>query len=227
MKLSTIRLFSPQWLRPLVVGIALLGARAAVAAPVTINFDVDADGNPINAPPIFVDTTRLTTLYSSLGVTFAGPGGNDGGAILNQGGNFGVNALSAPNFLAFNINSLLADGGIPQGPETVLFATPVDSVSIFGGDHVGGVTLQMQAFNALDQLVATDTETAAEGTYAQLSVAGSSITSVTLNAVVSASGAWVFDNLTFNPVPEPTTFALAGISLLGLIPLLARRPRRA
>src|SRR5262245_9362983 len=94
------------------------GFGASARADVLINFDVDAFGNPVNAPGLFLDTTHLTELYSPLGVHFSGPGGNDGGAILNQSGNFGVPALSTPNFLAFNSGARMQDGGIPIGPET-------------------------------------------------------------------------------------------------------------
>ena len=88
------------------------------AEAVLINFDTDASGNALSAPCFFGATTRLTELYAPLGVHFSGPGGNDGGAILNECSNFGVNALSSPNFLAFNRSAPMSDGGIPQDPET-------------------------------------------------------------------------------------------------------------
>ena len=47
-------------------------------------------------------TVALTGEYDSLGVTFAGPGGFDGGAILDECSGFGISGYSPPNFLAFN-----------------------------------------------------------------------------------------------------------------------------
>ncbi len=49
-------------------------------------------------------------------MVFQGPGGNDGGAILDQCGSFGVSGHSPPNFLAFNTGSALSNGGVPRGP---------------------------------------------------------------------------------------------------------------
>src|SRR3954451_24353080 len=80
-----------------------------------ITFDVDAAGNPITAPTTFAEATALTDLYASLGVHFRGPGGNNGGAILNDA-NFAVKALSGRNFLAFDRTALLANGGTPTDP---------------------------------------------------------------------------------------------------------------
>ena len=84
------------------------------------------------------------------------------------------------------------------------------------------VELRMQAYDASNLLVATDTKTSQAGSYVQLSIAGVGITRVTLERL-SGSTAWVFDDLTFNPVPEPSTLALAGI---GAFALLARGVRR-
>ena len=60
-----------------VIACTLLSTLPARAT--TINFDVDSNGNPVSTQTIFVRVTRLTNLYSPLGVTFSGPGGNDGG----------------------------------------------------------------------------------------------------------------------------------------------------
>jgi len=213
----------------LAVAVTALMLRSAPlqAAMININFDVDPAGNPINAPGLFVNAQPLTNLYSSLGVTFAGPTSLNDGAIVNQLGNVGVNALNGTNFLGFNTNgpngTTMLNGGQPIGPETLLFAFPVVSVSIFGGDHQGDTTFQMQAFNSQSQLVATDTVSVDGGIYAHLNVASSDIRSVTLNATRSFTGAWVFDNLSFNTVPEPPSLTLLAIGALGLA---ARRWQR-
>ena len=69
---------------------------SGVVQAMVINFD------DVAAPDMFLNTTHLTDQYASLGVHFSGPSDIDGGAILNQSSNFGVNALSGVNFLAFN-----------------------------------------------------------------------------------------------------------------------------
>jgi len=58
------------------------------AQAVTINFD------DVVAPSLFANALALKNEYASQGVFFDGPQARYGGAILNQGGNFGVNALS-------------------------------------------------------------------------------------------------------------------------------------
>jgi hypothetical protein len=66
----------------------------AVAAPVVIDFDKDAIGNPI------VGGTAVSALYSSLGVTFehVGPGDCGGGTEVFAGSNcLTAGPISAPN----------------------------------------------------------------------------------------------------------------------------------
>jgi len=111
---------------------ALLAAAVVpVANAVIINFDTDAFGNPIIARCGFSQTTALRDLYSSLGVTFAGAAPNDGGAILDECGSFGVPALSGDNFLAFNRNAQMQDGGIPTDPQIIIFDPAASVVSIW------------------------------------------------------------------------------------------------
>jgi hypothetical protein len=198
------------------------GSRPAVADPVVINFDQDANGNPINAPPDFIGTTRLSTLYSSLGVTFSGPGGNDGGAILNQNSNFGVSPVSGPNFLAFNPFAKLSDGGVPQGPETISFANPVSTVSIqvAGGIHADPFLLQ--AFDGSNQLVDSSSVTTQQ--FAPLTVSSpGGISSVVLST--TGNGVFVADDLSFTASPEPTSLALFGLTTLAGASYLGWRRR--
>ena len=184
----------------LVAGLGTASAEAAL-----INFDTDANGQSINASGLFIDTTRLTELYAPLGVNFSGPGGNNGGAILNQAGNFGVNARSGLNFLAFNRDSTLSDGGVSADPETISFDTLLNSVSIFasGGDKTATSTLE--AFDMNNLLVGSNTITPQSGTYGQLSVssASGSISRIVLSA--EGDNAFVYDDLSFTPVPEPSS----------------------
>ena len=65
-----------RWMLGLAMLVLLVGLREVEGA-VTIDFDTDPYGNPIDAPRSFGSTPSLTTLYAPLGVTFAGPGGNE------------------------------------------------------------------------------------------------------------------------------------------------------
>ncbi len=98
----------------------------------TVNFD-----DVFGAPTIFVNTIRLTHEYYYEGVVFQGPGGLDGGALLDYV-SFTVTGMSTPNALCFNTGATLMDGGIPQGPQTMLFYEPVSSVSMNVGHASGG-----------------------------------------------------------------------------------------
>jgi len=194
------------------------GARAAL-----IDFDHDAAGNTLTAPDLFTNTVRLTELYAPLGVHFAGPGGNNGGAILNQGGNFGVSALSGLNFLAFNRQSVMSDGGIPTDPETIRFDVLMLSVSIFaaGGSDVN--TFEMRAFGAGGNLLTLATVTSQ--TFSQMTVSSAAgIARVELREVSPVGdNAFVYDNLSFTPVPEPGTWLLLALSLAGIVASRRRR----
>ncbi len=118
-----------------------------------INFD------ELSAPCLFFFTVALTDEYDPLGVTFSGPGGFNGGAVLDECSNFGVTGYSPPNFLAFNSESDLADGGIPDGPETLTFTPPVDSVRISGGS-VEAIPIMMECFDDLGASMGSSSITA-------------------------------------------------------------------
>jgi len=207
---------------------AVLGTLGLVAASTAeaafINFDEDANGNPIVAPTNFSSTTALTTLYTSLGVTFSGPGGNDGGAILDVASNFGVPARSGRNFLAFNRGALLNDGGIPTDPESILFSTLVSEVSIWASGGGSGGTFTLTAFDASNTQVAIDIEVVASSTYGELLV--SYAPGIQRVVLTSLDNTFVYDDLSFTPVPEPGSLALLGIGALGVASRLRRRGRR-
>jgi hypothetical protein len=182
----------------------------AQAQSIEINFDTDAFGNPFSAPQLYVDTVRLTEFYASLGVHFSGPGGNDGGAIVNENGNSGVDAHSGTNFLGFNRGAVLMDGGIPRDPETITFDTLASTVSIYAGGPIAESFL-MQGFDINGILIATDTLTTQE--WGQLEISSATgIKSVTLFVTGPPDQGiplyFVYDDLSVDLVPEPSVISL-------------------
>ena len=100
-----------------------------------INFD------HVDAPCNFIDTVALRNVG---GVKFKGlTGPNDGGAILNECGKFGVSGHSSPNFLAFNCAAVLSDGGVPRVPEKIVFPTEMSSASLNVGSGDEGQPLTL------------------------------------------------------------------------------------
>jgi len=154
-----------------------------------INFD------DVSAPCLFMDTVALRDQYASLGVTFAGPTGpNDGGAILNECGNFGVSGHSPPNFLAFNAGAVLSDGGIPRNPEIIKFSPLVSEVQINAGSGAdAGMSLLMEAFDSTGNLLGADSIIMQPGMQT-LSISANGIAAVVIS---SPAGIFVLDDLAF------------------------------
>jgi hypothetical protein len=166
---------------------AIEGHRASV--PGDIDFD---DGT---APCNFASTVALTTEYSSLGVVFSGPGGNDGGAILDECGNFNASGYSPPNFLAFNVNSSLSNGGIPRGPETLTFSQPINTMTINGG-HGSSGTITLECFNAAGGSVGSQVVSGTVALQPMTVTAAGQISSCRLSFTGTVA---VFDDLTYDP----------------------------
>ncbi len=183
------------------------GAGVTSGASATL---IDFEGT--GAPNVFAETIALRDLYAGLGVNFDGPGPLDGGAILNEAGNFGVLAFSGTDFLAFNRDSKLMDGGIPRDPEEILFDDLQASVSIYaaGGDGVG--TFRMDAYDQLNQLV--DTDTVGGQDWVQLLVSHPGGIGRVVLTEISGKIHFVYDDLEFFVVPGPgalLVFGLAGL----------------
>ncbi len=189
--------------------VILAGAGVTSGAFATL---IDFEGT--GAPPFFSETIALRDLYASLGVNFDGPGPLDGGAILNECGNFGVDAFSGTDFLAFNRNSMLMDGGIPRDPEEILFDDLQASVSIYAAGGFGnGATFRMDAYDQLNQLVDTDTVGGAQDWVQLLVSHPGGIARVVLTEIANVQ-AFVYDDLELFAVPGPgalLVFVLAGL----------------
>jgi hypothetical protein len=174
-------------------------AGAAPGRPATEGFRASVPGNidfdDSAAPCNFASTVALTTEYSALGVVFSGPGGLDGGAIVDECGNFNATGYSPPNFLAFNVNSTLSNGGIPRGPETLTFSQIVDTVAINGG-HGSSGNITLECFDAAGAPVGSQV---VAGTVA-LQPLSVTATGQIATCQLSFSGTVaVFDDLTYDP----------------------------
>ncbi len=172
-------------------GTAGVPATGGFHASVPGDIDFDDGTQPCN----FVSTIALTTEYSAFGVVFSGPGGLDGGAILDQCGNFGVTGYSAPNFLAFNVNSALSNGGIPRGPETLTFSQTVDTVAVNGG-HSSSGSITLECFNGAGAPVGSQSVT---GTAALQPLSVTATGQIASCRLTFSGTVAVFDDLTYNP----------------------------
>ena len=169
----------------------------------TINFD------GTGAPGLFVQTSPLTNTYSGLGVNFSGVDGV-GGSILNKSGNFGFNALSGTDFLAFN--TAVGTGNIQR----ISFDSAVSNVSIWAA----GSATSMKAFDSTGSLVSLSSILYSNA-WQQLSVIASEISYVELTGVNSS---FAYDNLEFkvSAVPVPAALPLMA-SALGIFGISRRR----
>ena len=191
-------------LHQLIAAGALVAASASGSAT-TINFD------GTGAPCCFVDSAPLRNLYSGVGVTFNGAGGN-GGTILNQSGGFGFNALSGTDFLAFNLD--LGSGN----KQEIVFDTSVSNVSIWAANRFSGVT-SMSAYSINGALLSQASIT--NSSQWQVLAITSGTTGISKVVLEGSGRAYAYDDLEFtvSAVPEPETYALmlAGLGLLGVV----------
>lgn len=202
--------------------LASMAICAAMASPVAAATTV-IDFDDTTAPGLFDHQTPLTNQYAALGVTFSGLGGNPGAEVLDQSSNFGVNARSGRNFLAFNVYTGLS--------AEVNFTTAIIGFEVFGGSGAGYDGLYWaNAYNIDGDLVDSYSVQFAPGNvggWTALNLAGAGITRVQFG---SSNLNWLADDLSFTvggAVPEPATWAMmiTGFGLAGAA--LRRRARSA
>jgi hypothetical protein len=156
---------------------------------------IDFDDWP--APNYFIHAMPLRHEYWPAGVDFAGPGPLDGGAILNEASSFGVTGHSPPNFLAFNCEACLCNGGVPQCPEEIIFLVPTESVAaLVGSGYAVGQALTMTAYSDNGELLDSDT-VVLSATMTEIVVESLSHAASIARVVISGSGCWVLDDLVY------------------------------
>jgi hypothetical protein len=158
---------------------------------VLINFD------DVTSPCSFAETTRLTDLYADLGVTFEGPGGQDGAAIVNECNGLSVTGYSPPNFLAFSSSANLQDGGVPRGPETIRFAAAFSRLDLTVGSPAAG-TVTVRAYDAAETMVASAT-VALTTSMTPVQLRGPNMSKVVVSTTAEA---FVLDDLRASGPPE-------------------------
>ncbi len=194
------------------IALALLAFGPSKSFATTIDFET-------GAPPDFAQTTPLTALYSGLGVTFSGIGGNPG-SILDQAGNFGINARSGVDFLAFNTSCCSGTG------DQISFTNPTSNFSLYVGDGSAG-SYTATAYDSSNAIIGATTISVDGGVYGNLSLGQSGISYVKVTGTPSA---WVADDLSFNgvsAVPEPSTWAMMLLGFAGIGFMAYRRKNKA
>lgn len=162
-----------------------------------INFDEAAQ------PCFFIDANPLRNEYLGFGVTFSNPNPNglDGGAILDECGNFGVTGHSSPNFLAINCSAGMMNGGFASPPEYLDFPNTASFVGLRVGSGAGqGIELSMEAYDVNQQLVDSDSVILTPAMQTLL-VSGPGISRVVVG--VMGPCIWVLDDLCFDSGATP------------------------
>ena len=209
--------------RRLLRGFAVLAfvAWAVPAQATTINFETDANGNPVAAPQIFssfffpnLGAVALTDAFEPLGVNWAG-----NGAILSESSNFGVTGFTSPNFLAYNSAATFEDGKPVGATDTVSFSSAKSQVSFNVGQGDGPQFNPLEeffakAFDAAGNLLASFFFTPTTSDVVQVLLSGEDIRSVEYG-LTDGTGTFILDDLSFSDAPD-----VAAIPLPAALPLL-------
>jgi PEP-CTERM motif len=198
---------------------------ATQASAVTLTFDDLAAG------------AVLSTQYSALGATFtpnffSGPGSSTSGepwatntnmTIVSSTG-ADVGGLGTPGLVSGNLlrsfNGWFGENG--DASFLISFSTPVTSVSATFAGVSTAADVTMWAYNGSTLLGTVSGTTVGQFV---LTINGASITSVAVRP--GSFDDWVgVDNVVFAPVPEPGTYGMMALGLVG-IGLLMRRRRQA
>jgi hypothetical protein len=168
----------------------------------------------------------VTTLYSSLGVTFSATNFGTWSGIANgDPGGWGLNGTNGPDFLGDN-------GGNNGSSYTdyIYFATAQSSVSLDASRSNGssaGQSLTVYAF-AGGSLVATESLVLGSiNSWTTFDLMGSGITEIELVGSSNGFSPFGIDNLQFSSsttvTPEPSSFLLLGSGFAALAGIIKRK----
>lgn len=181
---------------------------AANANLITIDFETDAEGNPI------AHGTALTDEYEEWGVLFDGN-----------------NPILAWDNYATSGSNVLAPDDPYQGDFLISFTEPIDYVE-FTGIDVGENGLSITGFDvdgneiAYDEVFGTGVGV---GQNYDLSIMAEGISYIVISQVQDVVGdGYLIDDLTFGttPVPEPATMLLFGTGIAGFAGSQIRRRKK-
>jgi hypothetical protein len=193
--------------------LALLVLVAASASRATAaSVQVDFEGG--TAPCGFASTTALRTLASAPGVTFGSTSALAGGAVLDACATFGVAPRSGDSFLAFNRGGIYLGGGRAIDPEQLSFEEGASRVSIWASGGARATSFLMEAFGAGDVPLGSDEAEVGPGAWGLLELAAAEIRSIRLRET-GGDNSFVFDDLSYDTIPEPATGLLLAIALAG------------
>ncbi len=193
----------------LLIGV-LLGL--AVSAEAT-TIQVDFEGG--DAPCGFQEAAALRTLDAAPGLTFGAGAGFDGGAVLDGCANFGIVPRSGDHFLAFNRAGDYLDGGRATDPQSLGFEDSAARVSIWASGGLSETSFLMEAFGTGGTPLGSDSVIVAIGAWGLLEIDAAGIRFIRLTEI-GGDNSFVFDDLSYDTVPEPATGLLIGLALVGM-----------
>lgn len=141
----------------------------------------------------FDGTTPLGEAYAPIGVHFAGPAPDKGGAVLQQCAHFGVPARSRHQYLAFNGSTYAI------APETISFDQPKTGAALWvATGHADTSRFTLTAYRNGDVVDRARVTTQTVG-WTQLTVSATDgIDTVVLGAVTHDGNTFVVDDLTYS-----------------------------
>jgi len=221
---------------------ALLWAGVAQAGFVTVDFDPPTFPTGMTNTPgldAIPPMDRLSNFLVSDGgvnenLTFStvGPNGNSFVALVNLGTGHAPTGINA-------IGAAITIGPAPflfyptvTNPIQVAFSVPTNSVSITGDllPLPPGSTITINAFNASNVIVATQTLNDTGGTVMTVTTGGPTIAYVQFYSSGSGIGGLAtvgFDHLVVNVVPEPTSVVMGLGGFAGVLGMVRRHRRLA
>jgi hypothetical protein len=193
----------------------VVGSGAFSPSPIAINFDNLIGGTS------FDSGTVVTNQYASIGATFVNPDFQNYATMIFVPSEPGA---SLPNSLSIIQHDQISSGNQLGRPLQIIFATPMLRVGMIFGTSTNS-TITMSAFSLDGTLLESSTISGARlfGFIGLQEAGGIGHVELYSRSTIrpnSQNFNFDIDNVTFDPVPEPSSLALLA---LGAIGLFARR----